>query len=71
MAVLKPAKEVAQVSFQLKPGEVQYLEITPAAQSATTRLVNAEDFKIWDEGMSERTKSNSKPGACPTGTRGS
>jgi xylan 1,4-beta-xylosidase len=56
MAVLKPAKEMAQVSFQLKPGEVQYLEITPAAPSATTRFVNAEDFKIWDEGMSERTK---------------
>jgi len=48
-------KGVPNIAFDLKPGEVQYFEISIPSASATTRFLNAEDFKIWDKAMGERS----------------
>jgi hypothetical protein len=44
--------------FHLKPGEVHYYEISVPSASANTRFVNADDFKIWDKTMGERSNQN-------------
>jgi hypothetical protein len=49
-------KGLHNLSFDLKPGEVQYFEISIPSDSATTRFLNAEEFKIWDKAMGERSK---------------
>ena len=54
MSNVKPVNAVVQISVNLKPGEIQYIEIAPNGQTSSTRFVNPDDFKIWDAGMSER-----------------
>lgn len=48
--------EIGSLSFKLKPGEVRYYEISVPGQSVNTRFVNAEEFKVWDKAMGEKSK---------------
>ena len=46
---------IPKLVFNLKPGEVQYFEISVPSASANTRFVNAGDFKIWNNAMGEKS----------------
>jgi beta-xylosidase len=48
--------ETFSLSFELKPGEVKYFEISKPGTSVNTRFVNAEEFKVWDKAMGEKSK---------------
>jgi xylan 1,4-beta-xylosidase len=43
-------------TFSLKPGEVQYFEISAPSQAVNSKYVNPEEFTIWDKGMGEKSK---------------
>lgn len=47
---------VAQINFTLKPGEVQYFEIMPPAQSSIKRNVDPEELKRWEILQGEKSK---------------
>jgi len=53
---LKVKKGIPDITFNLNPGEVQYIEITLPAQSVNTRFVNAAEFEIWNKAMGEKSK---------------
>jgi len=53
---LKVKKGIPDVTFNLKPGEVQYMEITLPSQSVNTRFVNAAEFEVWNKAMGEKSK---------------
>ena len=44
-------KKTALLPFDLKPGEVQYFEITLPRASVNTRFVNDDEFKLWEKLM--------------------
>jgi len=46
---------VADLSFKLRPGEVQYFEITRPRPSVNTKFANPEEFKLWDKLMGEKS----------------
>ncbi len=51
-----PAKKgLANISFNLLPGGVQYFEISLPRPSVNTRFVNPEAFKLWDKLMGEKS----------------
>lgn len=52
---LPSKKGLANLSFNLQPGEVQYLEISLPRPSVNTRFANPEAFKLWDKLMGERS----------------
>jgi len=43
------------LSFKLRPGEVQYFEITLLRPSVNTKFANPEEFKLWDKLMGEKS----------------
>jgi len=47
---------IASFSFLLKPGEVQYFEISAPSQAVNTKFLNPEEFMIWDKGMGEKSR---------------
>jgi xylan 1,4-beta-xylosidase len=47
---------IASFTFSLKPGEVQYLEVSSPSQAVNTKFINANEFMIWDKGMGEKSK---------------
>lgn len=54
-ATIKVNKGIPAVSFNLKPGEVQYIEITLPSPAVNTRFLNAAEFEIWNKAMGEKT----------------
>jgi len=52
---LKVQKGIPNVAFNLKPGEVQYIEITLPTAAATTRFLNAAEFETWNKAMGEKS----------------
>jgi len=48
--------ETSSLSFELNPGEVKYFEISELGTSVNTRFVNAEEFKVWDKAMGDKSK---------------
>jgi len=55
--VKKDAKKgIVTFEFSLKPGEVQYLEISAPSQAVNSKYVNPEEFMTWDKGMGEKSK---------------
>ncbi len=52
---LPSKKGLANLSFNLLPGGVQYFEISLPRPSVNTRFANPEAFKLWDKLMGERS----------------
>ncbi|MBC7511181.1 MAG: hypothetical protein H7320_20915 [Ferruginibacter sp.] len=52
---LQVKKNVANLSFKLLPGEVQYFEITLPRPSVNTKFANPEEFKLWDKLIGEKS----------------
>ncbi len=55
-SALKVRIGIPEVTFNLNPGEVQYIEITLPSPSVNTRFVNAAEFEIWNKAMGEKSK---------------
>jgi len=47
---------LATFAFSLKPGEVQYFEVSAPDQAINTKFINSEEFMIWDKGMGEKSR---------------
>lgn len=55
LSTINVVKGVTSISFQLKPGEVQYIELNAPSASANTRFVNPADFEKWNKLMGEKS----------------
>lgn len=55
-SAIKVKNDIPDISFNLKPGEVQYIEITVPSQSVITRFANPAEFEIWNKAMGEKSK---------------
>lgn len=54
---LSTKKQTAIINFTLKPGEVQYFELTPPTETSIKRNVDPEELKRWELLQGEKSKS--------------
>jgi beta-xylosidase len=54
--LLSPANGTLDVSFELAPNEVLYLELREAGPVAVPKGPDAKDLQRWDIGMGEKSK---------------
>lgn len=57
-SVIATKSKTATLNFTLKPGEVQYFEITPPVESSIKRNVDPEELKRWEMLQGEKSKNN-------------
>ncbi|TAF46597.1 MAG: hypothetical protein EAZ51_01270 [Sphingobacteriales bacterium] len=55
---LTPKNKITTLNFTLKPGEVQYFELSPPAETSIKRNVDPEELKRWELLQGEKSKSN-------------
>lgn len=55
---LKTKIKTATLNFNLKPGEVQYFELAPPAETSIKRNVDADELKRWELLQGEKSKNN-------------
>lgn len=54
---LNSKNNTATLNFTLKPGEVQYFELTPPAETSIKRNVDPEELKRWEMLQGEKSKN--------------
>ena len=57
-SVIPTKNKTATLNFTLKPGEVQYFEITPPVESSIKRNVDPEELKRWELLQGEKSRNN-------------
>jgi phosphatidylserine decarboxylase len=54
---LNTKNKTAALNFTLKPGEVQYFELTAPAETSIKRNVDPEELKRWELLQGEKSKN--------------